>query len=328
MSTPEISIIVPVYKSEKEIRRCVDSIFAQTFTDFELILVDDGSPDSCPEICDEYANMDQRVVVIHKENGGVSSARNAGIRVAKGEYLMFCDSDDSVEPFWCETLYEAIKEDQDKWVVSSCWRCDEEKVTDQRGKKLENDAVLSYFDVYKMGISAYVWNKIYRKKQVIENNVFFDETCFLGEDVLFNVQYYKLCDGIKYIGKATYFYYDNSDSLMHTQKSDWLQNHLQLFYQRLPLITEGEREEYCDIWLYQFIQMFPYVFREKHMRIMDGMRYNQHVMRSKEFTYCATHATGKNESKLFMMVVKLRNYYVLCAFQRLMGIKDRLKRRK
>ena len=95
---PQISIIVPVYKSERYLHECIDSILSQTFQDFELILVDDGSPDNCPAICDEYAAKDPRVIVIHKGNGGVSSARNAGLDIAKGEYITFVDSDDWLHP--------------------------------------------------------------------------------------------------------------------------------------------------------------------------------------------------------------------------------------
>ena len=91
---PQISVIVPVYKVESYLPRCIDSILAQTFTDFELILVDDGSPDNCGVICDEYAARDNRIHVIHKENGGVSSARNAGIRLAGSDWITFVDSDD------------------------------------------------------------------------------------------------------------------------------------------------------------------------------------------------------------------------------------------
>lgn len=101
---PKISIIVPVYEVEPYIHKCVDSILAQTFTDFELILVDDGSPDNCGEICDEYEENDSRIRVIHKENGGPSSARNAGLNIAKGDYIGFVDSDD-----WIETdMYEML----------------------------------------------------------------------------------------------------------------------------------------------------------------------------------------------------------------------------
>ena len=90
----KVSAIVPVYNVEKYIYRCVDSILNQTFSDFELILVDDGSPDNCPQICDEYAKKDSRIKVIHKENGGLSSARNAGLDIASGEWISFIDSDD------------------------------------------------------------------------------------------------------------------------------------------------------------------------------------------------------------------------------------------
>lgn len=106
---PVISIIVPVYKVEKYLRRCIESILRQTFEEFELILVDDGSPDNCGDICDEYAVKDKRVKVIHKKNGGLSSARNAGIDIAKGEYIGFIDSDDWVDAQMYEYLYTNIK---------------------------------------------------------------------------------------------------------------------------------------------------------------------------------------------------------------------------
>jgi glycosyltransferase involved in cell wall biosynthesis len=115
---PKISIIVPVYKVEPYIKKCVDSILAQTFTEFELILVDDGSPDNCGEICDEYARNDSRVKVIHKENGGQATARNAALDIAKGDYIGFVDSDDWIESDMYELLYDmCIKNDCD---IANC----------------------------------------------------------------------------------------------------------------------------------------------------------------------------------------------------------------
>ena len=108
---PQISVIVPVYKVEAYLHECVDSILVQTFTDFELILVDDGSPDNCGKICDEYAAKDSRVRVIHQENRGLSGARNSGIDVAQGEYITFVDSDDLVDMRYLEILIDAAKED-------------------------------------------------------------------------------------------------------------------------------------------------------------------------------------------------------------------------
>ena len=107
---PKVSIIVPIYNVEKYLCRCVDSILAQTFTDYELFLVDDGSPDNCGMICDGYAKKDGRIKVIHKANGGLSDARNVAIDIASGEYFSFIDSDDHVEPDMIETMYNALVE--------------------------------------------------------------------------------------------------------------------------------------------------------------------------------------------------------------------------
>lgn len=105
-----ISVIVPVYKVEEYLRRCIDSIINQTYKNLEIILVDDGSPDNCGKICDEYAKKDDRINVIHKENGGLSDARNAGIDIANGKYITFIDSDDYVSEDYVEFLYSLIKE--------------------------------------------------------------------------------------------------------------------------------------------------------------------------------------------------------------------------
>ncbi len=108
--SPEISIIVPVYKVEKYLNECIDSILAQTFTDFELILVDDGSPDNCPALCDAAAEKDSRVRVIHKINGGVSTARNAGLAAAQGNWIGFVDPDDFVDKTYYEKMLRAAKQ--------------------------------------------------------------------------------------------------------------------------------------------------------------------------------------------------------------------------
>ncbi len=103
-----ISIVIPVYKVEPYLSKCIDSILAQTYTNLEIILVDDGSPDNCPKICDEYAKLDNRIIVIHKENGGLSDARNAGIRIVTGEYIGFVDSDDYIDAKMYEILAQKI----------------------------------------------------------------------------------------------------------------------------------------------------------------------------------------------------------------------------
>lgn len=110
MDNPLISVIVPIYKVEPYLRRCLDSIVNQTYTNLEIILVDDGSPDGCPAICDEYAAKDSRIIVIHKENGGLSDARNAGLDICKGEYISFVDSDDWIADCFIEVLFKSIQD--------------------------------------------------------------------------------------------------------------------------------------------------------------------------------------------------------------------------
>ena len=110
MNKEVISIVVPIYKVEKYIKKCIDSIIEQTYKNLEIILVDDGSPDGCAKICDEYAKKDKRIKAIHKENGGLSDARNVGIDISTGKYICFVDSDDYIENNYIELLYKCIVE--------------------------------------------------------------------------------------------------------------------------------------------------------------------------------------------------------------------------
>ena len=123
---PEISVIVPVYKVEQFLHRCVDSILRQSFYDFELILVDDGSPDNCGVICDEYAAKDSRVRVIHQENSGVSEARNRGMDAAEGQFLCFVDSDDILNCKYCETLLDLLENTACDFAACGTYRFSEE----------------------------------------------------------------------------------------------------------------------------------------------------------------------------------------------------------
>ncbi len=166
---PKISIIVPVYNVEMYLNRCVDSILGQTYTDFELILVNDGSPDNCGKICDEYAKQDKRVKVIHKKNGGVSSARNAGLDIASGDYLMFVDSDDCIHSQMVEILL-SIKE-RTKCEIVECTYVSFKKEPPNMKTKYEIPEIKYYQKDSKEkieDIAAYmhvsIWTKIYDSK--------------------------------------------------------------------------------------------------------------------------------------------------------------------
>lgn len=163
---PLITIIIPIYNVEQYLQKCLDSVLGQTYSNLEIILVDDGSLDNCSKICDDYKDKDSRVVVVHKKNGGLSDARNVGIGIANGEYLMFVDSDDWVEPTYCEKALEvAIKNNCDCVAFGI-------NVVKGNGKIIRIGASHSYFMTSEESIKRiverdfpynYVWNKLYRR---------------------------------------------------------------------------------------------------------------------------------------------------------------------
>jgi glycosyltransferase involved in cell wall biosynthesis len=209
---PVISIIVPVYKTEEYLKRCVDSILAQTFTDFECILIDDGSPDNCGSICDEYAKKDSRIIVIHQENAGVSAARNAGLDKAQGEWIGFVDSDD-----WCDAdMFRVLHENAIKYYaeVSICGII-------FSGKKNNSKTDLQIFDskniLVKMftckAVGGYSFNKLIRSDIFSENNLRYDTTIPYMEDVFLFYELFKHVEKIVYNPKQYYNYFYNSTSV-------------------------------------------------------------------------------------------------------------------
>ena len=183
---PEISVIVPVYKAESTIERCVGSLRKQTFSDIEIILIDDGSPDNAGSMCDAFAKEDPRIRVIHQKNGGVSAARNAGLDAATGKYLMFCDSDDYVAPEWCQWMYEAMEPGNIHMAV-----CTVAAVCD--GNMLQTAQVLpkrfidssEFLDMVPCVRINELWNKVFRTEVVKRYGLHFDSRLSRCEDVLF-----------------------------------------------------------------------------------------------------------------------------------------------
>lgn len=216
MSTkiPKISIIVPIYKAENYLHRCVDSILAQTFTDFEVLLIDDGSPDKSGEICDEYAKKDSRVRVIHKENGGVSSARQCGIDNAQGEYTIHADPDDWVEPTMLEELYAKAMEDDADMVICDFYMNTEAGQIYQR----QQPSTLYHESVLKdllHNLHGSCWNKLVRRNCYINYNVSFPLEFSLNEDLYVNMALLRNPLKIAYHPRAFYHYViaENSNSI-------------------------------------------------------------------------------------------------------------------
>lgn len=213
---PKVSIIVPVYKAEQYINRCIDSILAQTFTDLELLLVDDGSPDRSGEMCDEYAKKDKRIRVFHKENGGVSSARQRGQNEAVGEYTIHVDPDDWVEPTMLEELYAKAKAEDADMVICDYYvnNGNHQQYVKQQPLNLDSSTVLH--ELFQQ-LHGSCWNKLVKRVCYNVNNVIFPQNMVCWEDLYVNVSLIKKGNlSIAYLPKAFYHYdiFTNANSLV------------------------------------------------------------------------------------------------------------------
>jgi len=216
MLTPGVSIIVPIYKRERFLHRCVDSIVNQTLRDIEIILVNDGSPDRCPVICDEYAAKDKRITVIHKENGGVSSARNAGMDISRGEFIGFVDPDDYVGPEYFGNMFQGFQKHTDANLVISgftfVYKTREKKYAYGTYALLDRKEFLSNFlTLQKEGYLISVWNKLYRMQLI--DGIRFEVGTHRAEDLLFNLQYFTLCRKFVLIPQSRYFHTLTDESI-------------------------------------------------------------------------------------------------------------------
>lgn len=210
----KISIIVPVYKVESYLDRCVKSLIGQTYQNLEILLIDDGSPDKCPEMCDQYAKIDPRIVSIHKKNGGLSSARNAGLDVATGDFVLFVDSDDYVETDLCQILADSVKENCDIYAFRFRRFFDE-----KQGDPHKGDGSVRYFygrDIFEMYINRepfthMVCDKMFRLG-------LFDGLRFiegrLAEDLAICFQLFGRAGAAASIDRTLYNYYTREDSIM------------------------------------------------------------------------------------------------------------------
>ncbi len=214
MNNIQVSIIVPIYNAGKYIEDCANSILTQTFSNLELILVDDGSKDNSLELCQRIAEKDSRVKVLHKENGGTSSAKNYGIKNAIGDYIAFCDADDTLDNEYIENLYKGVaiyNADACVGNVAFTRTCDSKVVSQRTVEMYEGIFSLKEFMEYypKYMPNAVIgapWNKLYRRSIIIENELVFNTKIKNNEDTHFNFEFLAKCENI-YVSKAPYYNY-------------------------------------------------------------------------------------------------------------------------
>jgi len=232
-----ISVIVPIYCVEKYIAVCLESIQKQTLKEIEIILVNDGSPDKSGKIAEEFAKKDDRIKVIHKNNGGLSSARNEGLLIAKGEYVSFVDSDDWIEPTMFEDMYLAAKNNNADVVVSGVivdYTKESRSVIDNVEKNIfsnnNNEFGNVFWKLRKAKLSNYAWNKLYKRSFLTTNEFTFILDAMPAEDLFFNLSVFKKANSLAVLNKAYYHY-------LRRDETSLLSN-----YQKNLIVVEGKRK--------------------------------------------------------------------------------------
>ncbi len=296
ISHPLISIIVPVYNVEKYLQECLDSVLAQTYKNLEIILIDDGSTDNCPQICDDYAAKDKRIKVIHQKNQGVSAARNAGLKMAKGEYIGFVDSDDYIKPDMYEYLYQLISKDNADMAMCNMCQTDTFRSSDP----IEKDYLfISAKDIFNYSDWMLPVNKLY--KSSIFYNIRFQEGLSHGEDAY---AIFKIIQKISFISlgkEAKYYYRQNNSSACHKFKpshlkelqfmAEWIEyakeNNLKAFYTR----ELQRRNSHIARWFMQLINM--------SVQDKESINYLVSYLRKNWFT-CFFVAKSSIKNKCFL----------------------------
>ena len=308
-TTPKISVIVPVYKAEAYLHRCVDSILAQTFQDFEVLLIDDGSPDRSGEICDEYARKDRRVRVFHKENGGVSSARNLGINNANAEWICFVDSDDWVD---MDYLYNFCKLNQSQnSIVFQGVLLDYLDPTKNRSFFHYDETILE--DPFSQGIVIYEilqdgcpYSKLFNKKLLQEKKILFLESLSTHEDHVFVWTYLQYVEKI-YLSAAKAYHYRQTNAITlssrnHKSEEYLLASENLLFL--LPVLLRKFnirnpyyiKKTYTSFGLNQLLYACENVTSKNYRNII-------HYIRSKKYVFRCFYLSSKWYKDIFIKLI-------------------------
>jgi glycosyltransferase involved in cell wall biosynthesis len=259
---PKVSIIVPIYNVEKYLSRCMDSLLNQTLKDIEIILVDDGSPDNCPSLCDDYVQQDERIKVIHKKNGGLGLARNSGIKIATGEFVAFLDSDDYVKITMYEELYNNAKHNNLDAVYCNFNRVLASgkilPITEVKTKSILNDKKqLSGFLFGMIGSppsfpkdrikSVSACFGIYSREKLCNNKIFFpSEKELISEDLIFNIEFLKQSDKIGLSPSYNYFYCENEASLSKSYRKDRFERY-KILHKEMSILLAKQYPK--DMWI-------------------------------------------------------------------------------
>jgi glycosyltransferase involved in cell wall biosynthesis len=320
-----VTVIVPIYNVEEYLNRCVDSIVNQTYKNLEIILVDDGSPDNCPVMCDEWAKKDSRIRVIHKENAGLGMARNTGIENASGEYICFFDSDDYVDISIIEKcVLSAQAHNSDAIIYGRCEVYDDGRIEkkDIRSPKevftsteVAGELLPAMF-TYDMGFGVSAWGKMFSLKTIRESSLkFVSEREIISEDSYFALEFFSHASVVSIVKENLYFYYKRGNSLSRSFKAD---RHKQndIFYQRSLAYAKTENLP-KKVVTHLTARYHMYVISAMKQLVMSDLPKEEKKVRLKEM-FCGdviqssltfdTIRIHKKTLAVFFTLLKLRCY--------------------
>ena len=285
-----ISIIVPVYNAERTLHRCVTSLVEQSYPNIEILLVNDGSKDASLEMCRGYEQQDSRIRVIDKPNGGVSSARNAGLDVARGEYIMFCDSDDWVSPLWCEHMVRNHIP-QNLTACEIAWGGPDAETKDQQ---LSEETIVERNRFLQFSfVMCPPWNKLFERNAIQKSDLRFSGDLRLGEDLIFVMEYLCNVQGHVRILPQRLYYYDTSTEGSLSKRSATMEQ-CDLFYHRLTAAMEtlkatDEKCVYNRDWhvMTQFENMLITTAENKGMSFWEKMKLAAAIEKMDSFYSCS-----------------------------------------
>ena len=313
MHYPLVSIIIPVYNVEKYLPKCIDSIITQTYKTIEIILVDDGSDDSSRQICDEYASVDSRIKVIHKDNGGVSSARNRGLDIATGEWVLFVDADDILPNDALDYYAEVVNKNDVDMVLGSYVKCNEVGTIIKSGNKIFQKQ-LSMLDCLKLFYKSdlfqgYVWNRLMKLSIIKENDLRYNESIYFKEDGLFAVQYMVCCSRpCYYSSKVVYNYYIHDTSSMRIYNSYFSYKYLSNLDARILCLKSIEKK-YKNASL-----IFLAKYSVLHFYHNIKIRMREANIHNIKLRYSLLHKVGSGVGWLFLIKIKFASFkgYIYC----------------
>lgn len=276
--SPIITFVIPVYNVERYIRDCAMSILRQNVADIEAIFIDDGSPDKSGVILDEIARQDERVAVIHKENGGVSSARNAGMQVAKGEYVIFVDGDDYLEPDHASYLLDLISTYRcDMALSQNHFSIDQNAQIDRDVKTLESNTFIMK-GIYEERINVAVWNKIYKRSFLEKNRLYFNQSVWFGEGMLFNIECLQCTQNVAVGQRRTYHQVFNTESAMRSFRLENMYCGMRsLDMQRTA--WRRQTSELNNAWAYHYFSLYFIALKG----LIETQQANDHQAEYKRF---------------------------------------------